>query len=494
MEYSGMGSNYGRIAFSLCISLNFPALCSAQSTSLMAKFGIKPSAESPNPVEKSSPPLKSSALRAHLSPPSRVIQQPTAPPIPTVATATHNGITPPPIPEVVVSKQTPFPVADSGPAALSLFTTDPASESPEVYQEKSAKQLIPDVVVNKNLPSSLAWENSDVALPLNSTATAIRIAESLIPDSIASQSLELSSEGAKPIVDRPRVAEPALPTDQNRSTTAKTVAHQPPLETTPEPEIGIIGGMDSPPTKLSTASSDRTPQQNQDQIALVALKPVPTVPPMDAAVATPAANESQTRISETVKTYVLRAPDKKSEKGTAIPIRVLPFNKLVATQQKSIDLDRTYSTDTMVGPLTNVANLIPRLNVEQDLRNQPAAPVTNVRMDTDASGYGPEWQQNSYAWVAPTFHHKPLYFEQPNLERYGYGPRRAFQPLASGAHFFTSVGLFPYKVLTQHPYEKVYTLGNNRPGDCVPYQKRTLLGQSYLGEACMIFDDHSGYR
>ncbi len=52
----------------------------------------------------------------------------------------------------------------------------------------------------------------------------------------------------------------------------------------------------------------------------------------------------------------------------------------------------------------------------------------------------------------------------------------------------------PYKLLTQHPYEKVYTLGNNRPGDRVPYQGRSWVGQSYLGEIHRYYEPGSGYN
>ena len=43
-----------------------------------------------------------------------------------------------------------------------------------------------------------------------------------------------------------------------------------------------------------------------------------------------------------------------------------------------------------------------------------------------------------YCWDAPVLGYQPLYFEEVNLERYGYGPRylRMVQPVLSGAHFF----------------------------------------------------------
>ena len=99
----------------------------------------------------------------------------------------------------------------------------------------------------------------------------------------------------------------------------------------------------------------------------------------------------------------------------------------------------------------------------------------------------------NYTWISPVFYHKPLYFEQPNLERYGQGTYRFLQPAASSIHFFGTIPLLPYKVLTQHPCEKHYTLGNRRPGNCNPVQRRVVLGQSTVGEVREFYREGSGY-
>ncbi|MCC6509711.1 MAG: hypothetical protein IT423_11420, partial [Pirellulaceae bacterium] len=103
------------------------------------------------------------------------------------------------------------------------------------------------------------------------------------------------------------------------------------------------------------------------------------------------------------------------------------------------------------------------------------------------------WATESYTWYTPVFSHHPVYFEQPNLERYGIGTYRVLQPAASSAHFFSSIALLPYKALTQHPCERVYTLGYDRPGNCAAYQGRPWLGQSSLGEVFKVWNPYSGY-
>ena len=55
------------------------------------------------------------------------------------------------------------------------------------------------------------------------------------------------------------------------------------------------------------------------------------------------------------------------------------------------------------------------------------------------------------------------------LERYGHSWNPIVEPFVSGAHFFASVPLLPYKMGLRPPNECVYTLGYYRPGSCAPY-------------------------
>jgi hypothetical protein len=82
------------------------------------------------------------------------------------------------------------------------------------------------------------------------------------------------------------------------------------------------------------------------------------------------------------------------------------------------------------------------------------------------------WAHSNYHWEATGQCHGPLYFEQVNLERYGYAPTRSRfgQSILSGAHFFSSVFILPYRLGAEPVYECQYTLGHYRPGSCVPYR------------------------
>jgi len=122
--------------------------------------------------------------------------------------------------------------------------------------------------------------------------------------------------------------------------------------------------------------------------------------------------------------------------------------------------------DTTVRPIGSLTiNIVP--------------PTGQVPKETDQRGllereFGPteyrrEPLNTSYCWESPAFFNQPLYFEQPNLERYGYtwGPA---QPFISAAQFWVKIPLLPYMMTVHCPDEPIYSLGYYRPGSRVPYQ------------------------
>ena len=79
------------------------------------------------------------------------------------------------------------------------------------------------------------------------------------------------------------------------------------------------------------------------------------------------------------------------------------------------------------------------------------------------------WEQTTYMWKASAMCHKPLYFEDEQLERYGHSFSPCFQPFISGAHFFCTLPVLPYCMGVEPPCECIYALGYYRPGSCAPY-------------------------
>lgn len=79
------------------------------------------------------------------------------------------------------------------------------------------------------------------------------------------------------------------------------------------------------------------------------------------------------------------------------------------------------------------------------------------------------WAPVTFTWKASALCSKPVYFEDPHLERYGHTWGPCLQPFMSAGHFFLAVPALPYLAGLYPPNECIYTLGYYRPGSCAPY-------------------------
>lgn len=107
-------------------------------------------------------------------------------------------------------------------------------------------------------------------------------------------------------------------------------------------------------------------------------------------------------------------------------------------------------------------------NTAAELAKEGALPALNMPKN--------DWSRTCCYWDAPSLAHRPLYFEEINLERYGYTTHCPYvvQPIVSGARFFATVPILPYRLVAEPWCEPVYTLGQYRPGSCVPNQWNML--------------------
>jgi hypothetical protein len=78
------------------------------------------------------------------------------------------------------------------------------------------------------------------------------------------------------------------------------------------------------------------------------------------------------------------------------------------------------------------------------------------------------WPETVFTWKASALCHKPLYFEDEQMERYGHSWGPCCDPIVSGVHFFTRLPVLPYCMGVEPPCECVYALGHYRPGSCAP--------------------------
>ncbi len=103
-----------------------------------------------------------------------------------------------------------------------------------------------------------------------------------------------------------------------------------------------------------------------------------------------------------------------------------------------------------------------------------------------------EFQAMRKYWTAPSVCHMPLYFQDAALERYGHSVENFFgtsgrfltypiddpsqskqrfqilQPAFSAGLMAFQVGMLPYNLIVDPPWEAEYDLGYYRPGDRVP--------------------------
>ena len=123
--------------------------------------------------------------------------------------------------------------------------------------------------------------------------------------------------------------------------------------------------------------------------------------------------------------------------------------------------------ETPNGALRKIA-----FNLLSDLDTQYVADVWGLPVHCGA-GYEPfvgrNFIQSEVQWKAPGACHKPLYFEDVQLERYGHETGPVLQPLLSTAHFVGNLALLPYKMGIHPPNECQYSLGYYSPGSCAPY-------------------------
>ncbi len=139
-----------------------------------------------------------------------------------------------------------------------------------------------------------------------------------------------------------------------------------------------------------------------------------------------------------------------------------PMQPLPPTGRGAEDVDASWKPIGAIG----VAITLP----QGDFPTDEAAPrFIDAGVINYPAAESRNWAETSYFWLASSFCCGPLYFEEPNLERYGYKVT-FFQPGLSAAHFFATIPLLPYKMVVHPPHECVYTLGYYRPGDCAPLQ------------------------
>jgi hypothetical protein len=108
-----------------------------------------------------------------------------------------------------------------------------------------------------------------------------------------------------------------------------------------------------------------------------------------------------------------------------------------------------------------------------------------------AAGSAPGSRFGSYAgmhWQPTNMFHRPTYFEDVAVERYGQSRFPHFQPIISGAKFATTFPILPYKMALERPFSCVTTMGLAPPGDCTACVKEKIPWRwnAALAEAVVV--------
>jgi hypothetical protein len=161
--------------------------------------------------------------------------------------------------------------------------------------------------------------------------------------------------------------------------------------------------------------------------------------------------------------------DPKDPKDSKDPIAVSPL-KPVAGGNQPKTITGPISVDSMIGPAADPSSLFLRSNTNRTfLEGAEMLPVMRQQIGM----YGQmEWGPSGYCWQSPAFCYSPLYFEQPNLERYGQGKGRPFASTVSAAVFVGQVTTLPIAMFHTPHWCNECTLGHHRPGNCAPFQRK----------------------
>ena len=134
------------------------------------------------------------------------------------------------------------------------------------------------------------------------------------------------------------------------------------------------------------------------------------------------------------------------------------------------DDESAYRTARTGKPIAEIQPFLDYALVGIDAEDLPEEP--NGLDAADEEKYQPrDMPATEFHWAASNLYHYPLYFEDPQLERYGHTYKPIAQPFISAHRFMTQLIGFPYQATIDPIAKRRYTLGWYRPGECAPKLK-----------------------
>jgi hypothetical protein len=225
-------------------------------------------------------------------------------------------------------------------------------------------------------------------------------------------------------------------------------------------------------TASSQIPSQATPSDPGVQSNAVKLQPMPqisikTMPKQNTAQSQAASQASQSFLPQQAITPQRIMAPQNARPETSLQVTAMRPTGFV---QGSTGKPGELSVATMIGPPRDNSDLFRELGTDRHFFDgSEVAPAERSPLGV-MDPY--PWNGFSYCWQSPAFCYSPLYFEQPNFERYGQGKGSPFASTVSGAKFFGQVATLPVQMMFTPPWSNQCTLGNQRPGDCAPMQRK----------------------
>jgi hypothetical protein len=144
-----------------------------------------------------------------------------------------------------------------------------------------------------------------------------------------------------------------------------------------------------------------------------------------------------------------------------------PEERLPANDGEAGGAEEIAAVDDGLKPISEVATRI-SVQAGELPTNYAAARFSREGEVEHRMGTSRDHAESLMMWEAPGVCHRPLYFEEVNLERHGYKVP-ILQPALSMAHFFGRIPALPYMIASERHHRCTYTLGHYRPGDYAPY-------------------------
>lgn len=212
------------------------------------------------------------------------------------------------------------------------------------------------------------------------------------------------------------------------------------------------------------------PLHAQSPIALQPLVPVSPGQAVPPAVEPPRLPKSDQQITlDKIPKASENAPPKvESEREIRDKIATQSMSELKLKNATSVG--GVKSVDQMIRQPIDFFQNFTRVLAQEDNAPLQQSPSIRGQMFDPSATY--DWTPTGYCWQSPAFCYSPLYFEQPNLERYGTGPGHYVAPIASAGYFYAQVAVWPISFWRNPCWCKECTLGHHRPGDCTPHQYR----------------------